>query len=196
MKSGLSRTRKITYTAILIALATSLRITKHLLFGPLQFINFPGIFTIVGGIIFGPIMGMTVGFTTYLISDFILGAGPWTIVNALLMGFFGALSGILWRKTNGNFSKIAMGIGVYVIMFAFDVLSSWILNMIFGWPPMIALVYGLLGLFMPNPTGGFMFGVGPITEATTSIVVVTIVALLLKSKIGGRRYQDTPPLGQ
>jgi predicted membrane protein len=195
MKRELSRTRKITYTAILIALAASLRITKHLLFGPLQFINFPGIFTIVGGIIFGPVMGMTVGFTTYLLSDLALGAGPWTIVNALLMGFFGALSGILWRRTNSNFSKIAMGIGVYVIMFAFDVLSSWILNMIFGWSPTVALVYGLLGLFMPNPTGGFMFGVGPITEATTAIVVVSIVALLLRSRIQGRQYQDTPPVG-
>lgn len=195
MKSELSRTRKITYTAILIALAASLRITKHLLFGPLQFINFPGIFTIVGGIIFGPVMGMTVGFTTYIISDFVLGAGPWTFVNALLMGCFGALSGVLWRRTSGSFSKIAMGIGVYVIMFAFDVLSSWILNMIFGWSPLVALVYGLMGLFMPNPTGGFMFGVGPITEATTAIVVVTIVALLLKSRMGRRDYRDSPPLG-
>jgi len=194
MKSELSRTRKITYTAILIALAASLRITKHLLFGPLQFINFPGIFTIVGGIIFGPVMGMTVGFTTYVVSDFVLGAGPWTVVNALLMGMFGALSGVLWRRINGSFSKIAMGIGVYVIMFAFDVLSSWVLNMIFGSPPMVALIYGLLGLFLPTTTGGFMLGVGPITEATTAIIVVTIVALLIKSRIGRRQYQDAPPL--
>ena len=187
MKSGLNRTRKITYAAILIALAASLRLTKHLLFGPLQFINFPGIFAIVGGIVFGPVTGMTVGFTTYLLSDFLLGAGPWTVVNALLMGFFGALSGILWRRTNGSFSKIAMGIGVYVIMFAFDILSSWILNMVFGWSPTVALIYGLMGLFMPNPAGGFMIGVGPITEATTAIVVVSIVGLMVRGKIAVKR---------
>lgn len=192
MKTDLSRTRQITYTAVLIALAASLRITKHLLFGPLQFINFPGIFTIVGGIVFGPVMGMTVGFTTYLLSDLVLGAGPWTFVNALLMGFFGALSGILWRRTTSNFSKIAMGTGVYVIMFAFDVLSSWILNMVFGWSPTVALAYGLLGLFLPSPAGGFMFGVGPITEATTAVVVVSVVALLLRGRIGMRRFQETP----
>jgi energy-coupling factor transport system substrate-specific component len=187
MKSELSRTRKITYTAVLIALAVSLRIMKSLLFGPLQFINFPGIFTIVGGVIFGPVMGMTVGFTTYLISDFILGAGPWTVVNGLLMGLFGALSGVLWKRTKDNFSKIAMGIGVYVIMFAFDILSSWILYMVFGWSPMVALLYGLIGLFLPNAAGGYLFGVGPITEATTAIVVVSLVALLLKGKLNLRR---------
>lgn len=187
MKRDLSRTRKITYTAVLIALAASLRITKHLLFGPLQFINFPGIFTIVGGIAFGPVTGMTVGFTTYLLSDFLLGAGPWTVVNGLLMGFFGALSGVLWRRTSGSFSKVAMGIGVYIIMFAFDILSSWILNMVFGWPPTIALLYGLIGLFLPSPSGGFLIGVGPITEATTAIVVVTLVALLIKGKIAVNR---------
>lgn len=197
MKSGLSRTRKITYTAILIALAVSLRLMKHMLFGSLQFINFPAIFAIAGGILFGPITGATVGVTSYLLSDIVLGMpGPWTVVNALLMGFFGGLSGFIWRRIDGNFSKVATGVVVYLMVFAFDILSSWILNMVIGFPPLVAFIWGMLGLFLPVPiSGGFMFGIGPITEATTSVVVVAIVALLLKSRIGRRQYQDSAPSG-
>jgi len=197
MKSSLSRTHTITYTAIMNALAVSHRLMKHMLFGNLQFINFPAIFTIAGGILFGPVMGVTVGVTSYLLSDIIIGIpGPWTVVNALLMGAFGGASGLIWKKVDGNFSKITMGIVVYLMVFAFDILSSGILNMVIGFPPAVAFIWGALGLFLPVPiSGGFMFGIGPITEATTTIVVVTIVAVLLRSKIVRRQYQDSPPVG-
>jgi LytS/YehU family sensor histidine kinase len=198
MKSSLDRTHKITYTAIMIALAVSLRLMKHMLFGNLQFINFPAIFTITSGILFGPVMGATVGVTSFLISDIMIGMpGPWTLVNALLMGLFGGLSGLIWKKVDNNFSKIAMGIVVYLIIFAYDILSSWILNMVIGFPPLLAFVWGFLGLFIPVPiSGGFMFGIGPITEATSAIVVAAIVALLLRSGIGRRQYQGPPPVGE
>ena len=97
MKSGLPRTKKITYTAILIALAVSLRLVKVALFGPVQFVNFPGIFTIVGGILFGPSVGIAVGFASYLFSDIMIGLpGPWTVVNAALMASLGLISGLIW----------------------------------------------------------------------------------------------------
>jgi len=92
-KIGLSRTKKITFTAMLIALAVSLRIIKYSMFGPLQFVNFPAIFTIVGGVVFGPIVGLTVGLSSYLLSDMVLGAGPWTVVNALFIGVVGIITG-------------------------------------------------------------------------------------------------------
>lgn len=196
MKSRLGRTHRITYTAIMIALAVSLRLMKHMLFGSLQFINFPAIFTIASGILFGPLMGVTVGVTSYLLSDILIGIpGPWTFVNAVLMGFFGGVSGLVWRRVNSDFSKIAMGILVYLMVFSFDILSSWILNMVIGFPPLVAFIWGVMGLFLPVPmSGGFMFGIGPITEATTAIVVVAVVALLLKGRIGRGQFQDSAPV--
>jgi energy-coupling factor transport system substrate-specific component len=186
MKSGLPRTKKITYTAILIALAVSLRLVKVALFGPVQFVNFPGIFTIVGGILFGPSVGIAVGFASYLFSDIMIGLpGPWTVVNAVLMASFGLISGLIWGR-NGyrKVTKIGLGIGTFVMMLAFDIISSGILLvMVLGGNWLYAFTIGLIGLFVPSPvSGGFMIGVGPITEVTTTILVVTIVNILIRNR--------------
>jgi energy-coupling factor transport system substrate-specific component len=182
-KNGLSRTKKITYTAMLIALAVSLRIIKYSMFGPLQFVNFPAIFTIVGGVVFGPIVGLTVGLSSYLLSDMVLGAGPWTVVNALFIGVVGIITGLIWGRIPFlKLKKIELGIGVYLLMFGFDIFNSWVLNIIWGYPWLWSLIYGVLGLLMPAG-GGYMIGVGPITEATTTILTVSIVFVLARSRI-------------
>jgi len=188
MKNGLPRTKRITYTAIVIALAVSLRLVKYALFGPVQFVNFPGIFTIVGGVLFGPSVGIAVGFASYVFSDIMIGLpGPWTVVNAVLMASLGLISGLIWgRNGYGKVTKIGLGIGTFVMMLAFDIVSSGILLvMVLGGNWLYAFTIGLIGLFVPSPvSGGFMFAVGPITEATTTILVVTIVSILIKSKTG------------
>lgn len=182
-KNGLSRTKKITYTAMLIALAVTLRIIKYSMFGPLQFVNFPAIFTIVGGVVFGPIVGLTVGLSSYLLSDMVLGAGPWTVVNALFIGVVGIITGLIWgRMPFLKLKKIELGIGVYLLMLGFDIFNSWVLNIIWGYPWLWSLIYGLLGLLMPAG-GGYMIGVGPITEATTTILTVSIIFVLARSRI-------------
>lgn len=181
----LSRTQKITYTSLLIALAASLRLVKYALFGPVQFINFPGIFTILGGILFGPVTGGAVGVASYLISDIIIGfPGPWTAVNSLMMGVVGFGAGLLWnRKDKNKISKTGMLIGCYIIMFAFDVVTSWILLVMIGWDAIYALVIGLLGLFIPTPaSGGWMVAVGPITEFTTASVIAMLVQVLARNR--------------
>jgi energy-coupling factor transport system substrate-specific component len=186
MKGGLPRTKKITYTAIIIALAVSLRLVKVALFGPVQFVNFPGIFTIVGGTLFGPSVGIAVGFASYLFSDIMIGLpGPWTVVNAVLMASLGLISGLIWgRNGYGKVTKIGLGIGTFVMMLAFDIISSGILLvMVLGGNWLYAFTIGLIGLFVPSPvSGGFMIGVGPITEVTTTILVVTIVNILIRNR--------------
>lgn len=185
LNGRVSRTQKITYTSILIALAASLRLVKYALFGPVQFISFPGIFTIVGGILFGPLTGGIVGAASYLISDIILGApGPWTPVNAAVMGLIGFGSGIIWgRKEKSKISRVGLIVGAYILMFAFDVSTSFILFVLIGFDVVYAFVWGLLGLFVPVPTsGGWMVAVGPITEFTTAAVIAMLVQVLVKNK--------------
>ncbi|MEJ5292784.1 MAG: ECF transporter S component [Candidatus Methanosuratincola sp.] len=181
----LSRTQKITYTSLLIALAASLRLVKYALFGPVQFINFPGIFTVLGGIFFGPVTGGTVGIASYVISDIIIGSpGPWTVVNSLMMGAVGFGFGLLFNgRDKSKISKTGLLIGCYMIMFAFDVVTSWVLLVLIGWDVSYALLIGLLGLFIPTPaSGGWMVAVGPITEFTTASVVAMLVQLLAKNR--------------
>ncbi len=181
----ISRTQKITYTSLLIALAASLRLVKYALFGPVQFINFPGIFTILGGIFFGPVTGGAVGVASYIISDMIIGfPGPWTAVNCLMMGAVGFGSGLIWnRKEKSKISRTGLLVGCYIIMFAFDVMTSWILLVMIGWDFVYALVIGLLGLFVPTPaSGGWMVAVGPITEFTTAFVIAMLVQVLARNR--------------
>ncbi|MDI9643741.1 MAG: ECF transporter S component [Candidatus Verstraetearchaeota archaeon] len=186
MNGKISNVQKITYTSILIALAASLRIVKYSIFGPMQFISFPGIFTILGGVLFGPVTGGVVGVASYLISDIMIGMpGPWTPVNCMLMGAVGFGSGLIWGKREKvKISRTGMMIGTYLLMFIFDVASSWILLMLIMGNAFEALIVGLLGLFMPNPTaGGWMFAVGPITEFTTASVLTMLVQVLSRSKV-------------
>ncbi len=180
----LDRSRKIAYTSLMIALAIALRLLKGSMFGPLQFINFPGVFTIVSGIVFGPITGMVVGAGSYILSDILIGLpGPWTPINAILMGTVGLFTGLIWNRSDRTkISRIGIGVGTYVIMLVFDIFASFAFFAVSGSPWMVALTAGVAGLFVPTG-GGLMYGIGPVTEAATAILVVTITHTLLKSKI-------------
>ncbi|MGQ9759576.1 MAG: ECF transporter S component [Candidatus Methanomethylicaceae archaeon] len=187
MRSGLPRVKKITYTAIVISLAVTLRLIKYQLFGPIQFINFPAVFTIVGGALFGPSSGLVVGIASYLLSDIIILPGPWTLVNSTLMGGVGALSGLLWgMNSQRTISKLGLGVGTYLMLLAFDITNSWALFALIGFDWVSALWIGIIGLFLPA-AGGFMYAVGPITEATTAILVVTIVTILKRNGLSINR---------
>ncbi len=185
MYGGLSRTKKITYTGMLIGLAVAMRLAKQALFGSMQFINFPGVFTILSGVLFGPTTGMVVGFSSYILSDMIIGLpGPWTAINAVLMASLGLFSGLIWgRKSKPNMSKTGLAVGSYIMMFAFDILASCLWYIMIGWSALYAFTLGLVGLFVPAG-GGYLIGIGPITEATTTLLIVAIVQALRNSRVG------------
>lgn len=166
----MNKTKRITYVSMMIALAVVLRLMKHLILGSLQFINFPAIFTILGGVLLGPIAGMTIGFASYLISDMFLLPGLWTVVNSFLMAGVGLLCGVFLK----NASKAGIGIGAFLLMFCFDVMNSWLLYIIVGFDWFYAFMIAIIGLFLPAG-GGFLYGVGPITEAVTILVALGLI---------------------
>lgn len=182
MREEIPRVKRITYTAIVIALAVTLRLIKHSILGLIQFINFPAVFTIVGGSLLGPSSGLVTGIASYIISDIMIGLpGPWTFVNALLMGGVGLLTGLIWGRNNAKkISKLGLAVGTYITLLAFDISNSWALLMLMGFDWFSALIIGIVGLFLPA-AGGYLYAVGPITEATTTVLVVTIVSLLKKN---------------
>ncbi|MBC7112875.1 MAG: ECF transporter S component [Candidatus Methanomethyliales bacterium] len=182
MIERLPRVKKVTYTAMVIALAVSLRIIKYSLFGSVQFVNFPAVFTIIGGALLGPSSGLAAGLTTYILSDIMIGLpGPWTIVNSVLMGGVGFLSGLIWgRNSVKQVGKLGLAVGSYIMLLAFDITNSWALLVIMGFDWFSALIVGIVGLFLPA-AGGYLYGVGPITELTTVLLIVTIVSMLKKN---------------
>jgi energy-coupling factor transport system substrate-specific component len=178
----LPTSRRIAYIGMLTSLAIILRIIKHMIIGPIQFINFPAAFTIIGSCLLGPITGFIIGFSSYFISDIMIGLpGLWTFVNGFLMGFFGIINGLIWGR-NKNYNKIGIAISSYIILFSFDILSSWILYILIGFDWIYALIISIIGLFLPV-AGGFLYAVGPITEFITVLLIISIIHIIRKNNI-------------
>jgi len=176
------KTRDLTLIANLVASATALRLIKHVLLGPIQFINIPCIFAIISGALFGPIHGLIVGFMIFIVSDVFLGLGLWSIVTSSLCGIIGFISGIIWR--NGLPSRVEALITSYFLLLFYDVFSSFLLYLPLM-PPFEALITGIVGLFIPV-MGGSLYAVGPVTEFSSAFV-----ASIVMLKIGGviRRWR-------
>ncbi len=158
------------------ALAVAARIGKHALVGPLQFVNLPLLFTMLAGMLYGSSVGFGVGFLSFLVSDSILGLGIWTLVDG---GLAGAI-GVLWAKLRIK-GRVSLFIIAYLSTFLYDISTSWILYMIFGFSPVEAFILGFVGLFLPVAGGGAI-AIGPTTEATTSLLLSILALRLLSEK--------------
>ncbi len=162
------------WVGIWTALSVVTRLGKHLLVGPIQFINLPLLFAMLSGMLYGAEVGMGVGFLSFLVSDSFLGLGLWTIVDGGTAGMLGAL----WSRVKPK-NKLFLVILAYLSTFLYDMLTSCTLYMIFGLSPMEAFIVGFLGLFIPVAGGG-VFAIGPTTEAATAITLLFIADRLLR----------------
>ncbi|MHA1754477.1 MAG: ECF transporter S component [Candidatus Odinarchaeia archaeon] len=167
-------TLRMVLTAIFTSLSVALRVFKHLIIGPVQVINLPAVICFITALEIGAIPGFTVGFLSFLISDLLLGFGIWTFVTASFMGLIGGILGLFKEKFKG---KLLLFMVLFIFLFLNDVGTSVLLYIIIGFQPLDALVVGLIGLFLPAG-GGYMFAVGPITEISTSILVVLSIPLI------------------
>lgn len=163
-------TRKIALIATLSSTAVALRLLKHMVLGTVQFINIPLSIAMVSGILFGRAEGLLTGILSFIVSDTIIGLGPWTLVNSLLAGFFGSLWGSL---KNHRMEDAPLFILAFLCTLTYDVTSSFILYLWFGLPPTTALLFSIVGLFLPV-YGGWVIGIGPITEISTGILTVAL----------------------
>ena len=129
----------------------------------------------VAGKLAGASAGALTGFLAFLLSDLIIGLGPWTPVNGMLAGLIGATWSLL--KSNDNFPTLFAA--AFLSTFAYDILSSFMLYLLFIRSPWLALTYSVVGLFVPV-MGGYLVGVGPITETITAGVTATIAVRVKK----------------
>ena len=161
-----ARSVKLSLIALFTSLAVLFRYAKNVV-TMVQFINFPLMFTIIGGMFFGYKTGCLVGILSYVLSDVLIFPGVWTVVDSLLAGFIGFLWGFIGRNRRVG---VELFVWIYLSVFLFDILSSVLLYIVMGLEPINALVWGFIGLFLPV-FGGSLVGVGPVTEFFTSFLI-------------------------
>jgi uncharacterized membrane protein len=156
---------------VFAALAVALRIAKNVTLGPVQIVNFPAIFTIIGGLMFGAYVGAFTGFISFFLSDVLLGyAGTWTIITSLSMALIGGLSPLL-RRLDAESSAIGLGVSSYILILVYDILSSMVW-LAFVTSVQTAFVLSVVGLFLPSPLA--LYPVGLVTEIVTVLLIVLI----------------------
>lgn len=169
--------KAIALIAVFSALAIAGRLLKHAVAGTFQFVNIPLIAAMVAAHAGGPLVGALTGFFSFVGSDAVLGLGPWTLVNSLIAGVIGAVWGI--ADTEGA-TPLRLFVLAFLLTFFYDVLSSFALYALFIGDARIALLYALLGLFVPV-MGGVMVGVGPLTEFVTAALTTVLIDRINKA---------------
>ncbi len=175
-KKGASLSKVTAQIGVWSALAVAARMGKHALLGPLQFVNLPLLFTMLAGMLYGSGVGFGVGFLSFLASDSILGLGIWTLIDGGLAGIIG----VLWSRLKSR-DRLLLFVLAYSSVFLYDILTSWILYVIFGFSLVEAFIIGFVGLFLPVAGGGAI-AIGPTTEATTSLLLSVLAPRLLSER--------------
>jgi len=156
-------------TAFFIALASALRLLKHVVAGPVQFVNFPGVFTIIGGLLFGYLAGALIGVMSFVVSDLLLGyAGVWTVFTSLAMGLVGIFSSFL-NRIDADSSRLSLGVCSYLLILTYDILSSMALLILLV-PFQTAIIWAVVGLFLPSSIA--LYPIGLVTEIVTVALIV------------------------
>ncbi|MEM3831990.1 MAG: hypothetical protein QW128_00090 [Thermoprotei archaeon] len=172
----INRSLKIATISILTATAITIRITKNWTIGAFQFINIALIFGFIGSILLDPLSGGLVALLSQLISDLFIWPGPWTPITSFT-AFATAMLGSLSKRIKYEEFQVII---LYLCVFFYDIITSTLTYLISGLSPINSLVVGLIGLFLPVE-GGWMFGVGPITEFTTSFLTVMLMKILKRN---------------
>ncbi|MBN2168641.1 MAG: ECF transporter S component [Actinobacteria bacterium] len=113
-------------TIALLGALSALSIAGRVLFAPIPNIQPSTFIIIVSGYVFGPVSGFMVGATTALVSNFMLGHGPWTVWQMLAWGLAGLSAGFMGRgKLLDNRWRMSLFCGSWGFLY------GWILNAYF-----------------------------------------------------------------
>ena len=96
------------------------------------FVGIPGVqpcsyLIFVAGYVFGPFIGFVIGGNTALLSNIMLGHGPWTVYQIYGWGLFGILGGRLGKFYEKREREIHKGI-MSIMGFGFGFIYGWLLN--------------------------------------------------------------------
>jgi energy-coupling factor transport system substrate-specific component len=146
----------------------------------MQFLNIPLALAFVASYLFGSKIGLMVGFFGYVFSDLLIYPGLWTIVNSLVAGLVSYIFGLSSQRVIQD--DLVLFMEAFLLCFFFDLSTSTLLYILFGLEISKALVFAFIGLFLPV-MGGYLIGVGPLTEFSTSILTVLLIRGLEKRNL-------------
>jgi uncharacterized membrane protein len=125
---------------------------------------------IVGGIVGGPIPGLSVGWLSMTLSDLYFGAGVWTIETSACMAGVGLLAGFSWHGAKHP-SRWNLALGGFFLTMFFDVGTSLADALLFNYPWWTSV----LALYIPFVSGGFSpYPFGVVHELTTALLLSLI----------------------
>jgi energy-coupling factor transport system substrate-specific component len=87
-----------TKTIAVLGMLSALSVAGRVVMAPIPNVQPATFIIITAGYVFGPLSGFMVGSTTALVSNFILGQGPWTIWQMLGWGLAGMIAGLLGKR--------------------------------------------------------------------------------------------------
>ncbi|MBP7343995.1 MAG: ECF transporter S component [Clostridia bacterium] len=108
---------------VLLAILTAVSSAGRMLFASLPSVNPSSFIVIMSAMIFGPSFGFMTGALTALVSNMLLGHGPWTLWQMLLWGLMGFLAGMV-RKPLKEHLWIRLAYG-----FIWGFLFGWGMNL-------------------------------------------------------------------
>jgi len=170
--------RTIAVVSVFVSMATVFRLLKNAVTS-MQFLNIPLALAFVASYLFGSKIGLMVGFFGYVFSDLLIYPGLWTIVNSLAAGLVSYIFGLSSRRV---IQGLVLFLEAFLLCFFFDLSTSTLLYILFGLDISKALVFAFIGLFLPV-MGGYLIGVGPLTEFSTSILTVLLIRGLEKRNL-------------
>lgn len=129
-----------TRTIAVLAMLSALAVTGRVIFAPIPNVQPATFIIITAGYVFGPLAGFVVGATTGLVSNFLLGQGPWTIWQMLAWGAGGLLAGVLGRR---SLLESRLRISAFCALWGF----------VYGW---VMTFYFVLGFVRPVSTAAFI----------------------------------------
>ena len=169
---------------VLIALFSSLPVALRMAFIMsglsifVQWTNIIGIFAFLGAIFLGPMAGLFIGLIGFFLSDMVspYGVSPFTLIMGGTMGIIAFASSflIVYKGQRNILKNIILFVKLYILMFIYDIITSILGYLLWGLNINDAIFYGIVGLFIPL-YGGFLWFVGPITEASTAIFTILLL---------------------
>ncbi|QOJ78588.1 ECF transporter S component [Infirmifilum lucidum] len=172
------KSREIATVAVFTSLAVVFRVLKNIA-TPIQLVNIPLALALTSAILYGARVGFLVGLLSYIFSDVLIFPGVWSIVNGILAGLIATLYRWVYTPEAGRaFNFVA----TFLLVFAFDILTSGLLYVLFGVSVLEAFIVGLVGLFFPV-MGGYLVGIGPLTETSTSLLTIMLIEELKRRNI-------------
>lgn len=120
-----------TKTIAVLGMLSALAVAGRVLMAPIPNVQPATFIIIVAGYVFGPLSGFMVGSTTALVSNFLLGHGPWTIWQMLAWGLAGLTAGLLGK---GKHLEGRLRLSIFC--------AAW--GFLYGWMLTIYFVFGFV----------------------------------------------------